>query len=291
MDDAMTPAFGGCEELREGPVRTVAASPEFVLEVLRANHRHQCSCHPDAEPDVELSFDTTVAEWRVVRTLVGTARLAAALNDDWELRVPAAEWRAVLEPPKSRTLRDVCALIASHATQVEVLSVGRFGASSRSAGAFLAVRSILISAGANPASITPSRPIADLARRFPAEFLGPISKLAPDRLPTVAIKERAAVLLAVSSFVLLVLAPAAVLVAGWLGFRRWLTELGVVVAVLGALGVVGFLLAARRAGPLEVRFGNLVTFRDLAEAIADEPRPAVQTHARADVRGGAERGI
>ena len=244
----MTLALGQLEELRKrSGTRTVPASPEFVLEALRASYRHQCSVDLDAEPDVELAFHTTVGAWRDACNLVDTCRLADALNEDWELAIPAAEWRAVLEPPKSRTLRDVCDLIAAQASRLDVLSVGHFGASSRSAGAFLAVRSILIRAGADPALVRPSLPIADVARRFPTEFLGPISKLAPEGLPTVEVRMPLEGL-GTASFCVLLLGPAGVLAAGWLGLQRGLTELGVIAAVLGAVGRPRRVIAGAHTG-------------------------------------------
>ncbi len=250
-------------------VRTIAASPAFVLEVLRASHRHQCSIDPEADPDVELSFDTSVTDWRDACDLVGTNALGEALNNDWDLTISAAAWKAVREPADTRTLRDVCDLIASQAIRTEVASVGHFGTSSRSAGAFLAVRSILLRAGADPATVKPSLPIAEVARRFPEVFLGPISRLAPSRLPTVTVRTPAydAALALVGTGLLGLLA---ILVAGWLGFTRWRTELGATSAMVAGLGYVGTWVGARFIGPSEVRFTTITTFRELAEAIAGE---------------------
>ena len=269
-------------------MRTIPAAPAFVLEVLRANHRHQCSIDPEAEPDVELSFETTVAAWRGACDLLGTTKLAEALNNEWDLTISAAAWKAALEPPDKRTLRDVCDLIACQASRTEVASVGHFGTSSRSAGAFLAVRSLLLRAGANPTTVKPSLPIAEAARRFPDVFLGPISTLAPGRLPTVTVRTPAfdAALAMLGAGLLGLLA---LLVAGWLGFTRGRTEFGAIFAVLAGVGYVGTWVAARLVGPSEVRFSTITTFRDLAEAIAGERGDAPDTPAERDRRDGADR--
>jgi hypothetical protein len=79
-------------------IEAVPASPDYVLEVLRDSHRHQCSYDPEADPSVELSFGTRVAEWRNVCDLVGPKKLAEALNEIWGLAIAPAEWEAVLEP-------------------------------------------------------------------------------------------------------------------------------------------------------------------------------------------------
>ncbi len=241
-----------------------SASPNFVLDAIRDSHRHQCAYDPEADPRAELSLDSTVAEWRDACDLVRTDDLGAALNGMWEINVSRDDWRAVLEPPTERTLRDVCELIASHARRIMVLPAGSLGASCRAAGAYWAIRGFLLRAGADPAALGPSAPISDIARRFPEVFLGPVSRLAPGRLPTVSIRTpwyHAS--FAVLGLGLLCLLGAPVL--GWFGRRNdaAATWTGV---VLVAGGVLSTFLTARLR-PREVRFGDVVTFRDLAEII------------------------
>jgi hypothetical protein len=191
--------------------------------------------------------------------------------------ISVAAWKAVLDPPESRTLREVCELIASHATQTEILSVGHFGTSSKAAGAFLAVRSLLLRAGADPRTVRPSLPIADATRHFPSTFLGPISKLAPTKLPTITIRTPVVTAALVTVGVGL-LGLFALPVAGWLGFAGWRTELGVFFTAVAALGHVSLWLANRFIRPAEVHFGTIVTFRDLAEVIAGERPDAGAEH-------------
>ena len=89
------------------------ASPEYVLSVMQDDYRQQCQYDPEAQPDVELTFKTTVAEWRNTCDLVATRELGRAENQLWGIRLADNEWRAVLEPAKERTLADVCELIAA----------------------------------------------------------------------------------------------------------------------------------------------------------------------------------
>lgn len=77
----------------EKAVSTIAASPEFVLDVLRDSHRHQCASDPEADPDVQLTFGTTVAEWRNACDLLGTRNLGEAINEIWELTIPSDAWQ------------------------------------------------------------------------------------------------------------------------------------------------------------------------------------------------------
>jgi hypothetical protein len=241
-------------------IETVAASPESILEVIRDSHRHQSAFDPEADPSADLCFETSVAEWSDACDLVRTEKLGEALNEIWNIDVSPAAWRAVLEPSRKRTLRNVCDLISVHAKRAVIEPAGAFGSSCRSAGAFLAVRALLLKAGAQEDSIRPSQPIAEVARRHPEIFLGPISRLAPGRLPTVAIRSP--------------LSDAAV-AAAVLGLIVALATVSFSVALaLAALAVVALatvaMWALSRRPPRTVQFGRIMTFRDLAETMAGE---------------------
>ena len=71
-------------------------TPDDVLSILRDQHRHQCQHDPEAAPDIGLTFDTTVADWRYACDLVGWRQLALALNDYWETKIPLHKWKTAL---------------------------------------------------------------------------------------------------------------------------------------------------------------------------------------------------
>ncbi|MEJ7639586.1 MAG: hypothetical protein WKF75_16825 [Singulisphaera sp.] len=99
------------------------ATPEYILDAIRDSHRQQCQFDPEAEPDAELTFETTVADWRSVRP-ARLRPLGRALDSEWSLGRPDAARRSVLEPAKERTLRDVCDFVASsHETSIEPMSI------------------------------------------------------------------------------------------------------------------------------------------------------------------------
>jgi hypothetical protein len=58
--------------------------------------------------------------------------------------------------------------------------------------------------------------------------------------------------------------------AKWLGFAAWYSTLAAMFAVVAGIGYLGTWIAVRWVRPAAVRFGNVVTFRDLAEVIAAE---------------------
>ena len=55
--------------------------------------------------------------------------------------------------------------------------------------------------------------------------------------------------------------------ARWFGFAGWYPTLAATFAIVAGLGYLGTCVAARLIGPTEIRFGTVVTFRDLAEVI------------------------
>ena len=235
------------------------ATPAYVLAVLRDNHRQQCHFDCEADPGVDLTFDSTVAEWREACDLVASRPLGVAFNEVWEIDRPEAEWFAVLEPAGHRRLGEVCALIAAHATRPHVRPACLLGKECGSAGAFLTVRWLLHRAGASVAGLKPSSPLGPYARHYPGVFLGPIARLAPGALPPVTIRtpvhDRA-----ISGIMLALLYILGGGIIGWA--LLWFFG-----ALLFAASYATTWYAAKRLAPASVEFEGLDTFSELARAL------------------------
>lgn len=250
------------------PTDKIPASSEYVLSVIQDNHRQQCQYDPEAERDVLLTFDTTVAEWRSASDLVGWKKLGEALNVEWEIECASDQWFGVLEPAKERTLRDVCNLIAVDAVRDVVRPAKILGSTCATAGAFLTVRSMLQREGADDELIAPSTELASYTRLYTTTFLGPISRLAPNRLPPVVIHKPQYWAACIG----LVLSWGVTMCGHW---DNGLTIIGVVLLAF----FYALLWIAAKSYPSAVEFGDLRTFRDLAVAItgrgttSDQLRP------------------
>lgn len=242
------------------PPASVPATPGYILDVIRDSHRQQCQFDPEAEPDAELRFDTTIAEWRSACDLLDWRRLGRALDGEWGLGRPEAAWRSVLEPAEERTLHDLCEFIAAGAVRPSIEPVRILGATCFPAGAFLAIRSLLRQAGANVDSVAPSTPLDEYTRRHLSVFLGPISRLAPDALPAVKLS-MPWYDLSIARFLIGLLAAS----AGWF-VSPLATAAGVILALTSWAGTW---ITARYLPPAKVEFGNLRTFRDLAGVVAE----------------------
>ena len=236
------------------------ATPDYVLAVVRDVYRQQCQFDSEADPDVVLSFDSTVADWRGACDLLGWRELGRAYNQYWGIACSDDEWRAVLTPACRRPLAGVCRLIASRATRPRVRPARLFGGSCAPAGAFLTVRSLLHAAGAPAAEIAPSTLLAAYTRRYTGVFLGPVARLAPGALPTVRIHTPL-----YDGAVWGLLAAGLAVLVGELTKQPVLTIAGV--GLFAASYAITW-ISARCLPPASVEFGDLRTFRDLAVAIA-----------------------
>jgi hypothetical protein len=238
------------------------ASPEYVLAVIRDWHRQQCRFDPEAEPGVDLTFETTIAEWRDACDLLGWEQLGRGLNAEWNLTHPDATWRSVLEPARFRTLRDLCQFIAEEAGQPCIHPARFFGTTCATAGAFLTIRTLLRDAGANMSGLSPSARLDEYARRHTAVFLGPISRLAPNALPPVEIYtplyDRCCGLVCLG------------LAVGTIGW--FLSPFASVVGYVLAAAAYGAVWIVADLPPSRVKFGSLRTFRELSRIVAEGAR-------------------
>jgi hypothetical protein len=236
------------------PVQEVPATSEYVLAVIKDNHRQQCQVDPEAGKDILLTFDSTIDEWRQACDLLGWRKVAKAMNDWFKTDFSDEQWKAVLEPAKKKTLRGVCELLA---TKVRRMEIKPFGNRCVNAGIFLTIRSYLKRAGAKE-QIKPSTPIAPFSRNYLGEFFDGIAKLEPGALPLVKI-HTPFYNCSVGAFLLgLVIC----------GIGSFLNPFVVIFGVcFAALAYVAIYVAAK-SRPTKVEFGSIQTFRDLTLAIA-----------------------
>ncbi len=243
------------------PVRMIPATPAYVLAVLRDGHRQQCRVDFEAEPEADLTFATTIAEWQSACDLISTRALAPILDEEWGLGRPAWAWREVLEPSGTRTLGDLCGFIARGAIRPTVEPARLLGKTCLPAGAFLRIRSLLRDAGADEAHLRPSTALDEYARLHLAVFLGPISRLAPGALPGVEAcwgwTARGV------GFGMTVMFPWFTLIVGvseaslWLGAGFFL-----------ACAIFGLMPLGPAQPPERAEFPGLQTFGDLARVVA-----------------------
>lgn len=245
------------------PIIHEPATKEYVLSVFRHVHRQNLGELVDYPDEIgELNFDTSVSDWIGTwdNEFLWTSEIGRSLNRWWKIDCSTAQWRDVLKPAGKKRLEDLCELIASRATQPRILPAHLLGRECDEAGAFLTIRSLLADAGADAHAITPSTPLAKFTRRHAPIFLGPISNLAPGALPPAKIDtsiHNAIVAITLLSLVLLCL-------AGFIDSP----ELTIASIMTLVFSYAASWIAARWVPPVQVQFGDLTTFRDLARVVA-----------------------
>lgn len=174
--------------MRQARLPTARANAEFILRVLVDEHRQRTHFDPEVDPSAALSFDSTVAEWRSACALLHWRKLGPALNVQWGINATDDEWRAVLEPARERTLRDVCQFLAHRAQLPQLVPQGYFGAACKAASAFIGIRSVLASQGIDTSRVKPSTELAPYISRAPLTFLAFGARTAPGSLPGMRIE-------------------------------------------------------------------------------------------------------
>jgi hypothetical protein len=247
---------------------SVPVTPEHVLAVFRDQHRQVCRFDICCDSRIELSFDSTIEDWRSAMDLVETKPLGRAMNHAWGLRLSDHEWREVLHPPRHKNLRGVAELIARHAMRPELRPLSIAGTQCLPAAAFLTIKQFLASDGADVSNLAPSSLLADYGRKHLGTFLTSISQLAPGALPEVDVKlpdDEAAMTLWKLQVGLLFLS----LVSWLLGVNP--LPFTVIALVLHLIQIVGSWFRTPRE-LTSVQFGELCTFRDLSKCIVSGSR-------------------
>jgi len=231
-----------------------------ILRAIRDSYRFSEKLDPEAEPGYDLTFETTVDEWRTACDLLPAKPLGQALNAWFSVSFSNIDWMATLEPARKATLGGVCELVASKAQMAEFKPFAICGTQCLSAGVFLSIRSALGKEGIPVEGIRPSTPLAPTAYKHLRSFVGTMSKLAPDVLSVPDVYHATAARIG-----------------------RWCLGVGVVLLLLscvtpsfaltevvaGILSLVVGILAFRYAVASAFRhapFGEIKTFRDLTKA-------------------------
>jgi hypothetical protein len=167
---------------------TARVDADFILRVLADEHRQQAQIDPEADPSVSLSLNATVADWRRACDLVAWRKLSRALNAHWEIDAPEAEWQAVLEPARERTLLDVCRFLADRVRLPQLTARGYFGAACTATSAFFGIRSALAAQGIDTSGIRPSTDLEFYTRLAPQTFVTFAARTVPGRLPAMRVE-------------------------------------------------------------------------------------------------------
>lgn len=241
------------------PIKWVPATPEYILAGIQEEwRRFALDCGLTAE-DMEgqmPTFNTTIRQWCDDAMLDEWMPLGQALNLTWGTKFTRKQWRQVLEPAREKTIRGVCELVATQAQRPLIPPAKILGHECKSTGAFLAIRSLLIEAGA-PANLRPSSRVEPYLKKWPKVFQKEIDRLALGGLPYKLVNESWPILTGLTWTV-----GALLLVTGSILKVPEMIIVGVFLFAAGWLGGLFY------RGPLALEY--VKTFRDLVELIVEK---------------------
>ncbi len=243
------------------PIRWVPATPEYVLAYMQEEWRQfagDCRLSAGEMEKHMPTFNTTIQEWCDEQMLDEWMPLGKQLNLTWDTSFTRKQWREVFAPAGQKTIRGVCELLAAQAKRPVIPPAKILGHESKSAGVFLAIRALLIEAGA-PANLRPSFSLEPCLKKWRKVFLRKIDRLVLGGLPYVPQNKFWTRLAAATCGV-------GVLLLGVSGFVKESPEVVIAGVLLFATGYLGSICH----GPLALE--NVNTFRDLVELIVKKQR-------------------
>lgn len=234
-----------------------AATPEQILAIFQDWQRLKWG---ECDKRHLLTFGTTVREWRDDGDLVDWQPLGKGLNQFFGTTFSKDEWRMVMQPEKLKTLRDVCALIATQASLPKVRPLKIFGKPCHTAPSFFALRFYLRRGGLEVAQLRPSTTLDRYLRLHTQTIIEVITKFAPGKLPPMKVRfNRGHRLSAWACFAGL----AALIAGGILEQSEWIVA-GCLIAGLGFVTLTVF----SNLPPASVRLEGMQTFGDICRLIA-----------------------
>jgi len=244
-----------------------AATPEYVLAVMRSQARLEMNGNYDCEPAEPLTFSTSFSDYFALLGWdlpVTWREFGSILNDQWGISLSIADWKSVLKPYSEQTLGDVCQMLARHVVRPTVKPVTLFGSRSAAAGHFLKFRSLLKGHGTDDGKIGPSTPLDHVDAKQAMTLLFWAARVAPGSVgriiyhdPAGTMRVRCGVTLA------LIMTVAAYGATGHAGCGL----AAALLAIPALMCISGFLSVFIHPPTVEVE--RLRTFGDLARAVAD----------------------
>ncbi len=137
-----------------------------ILNILIEQHRLCSPLDFEADPSVELSFDSTIEEWRYANDLLDWYPLSTFLNKSFDLTISSQEWKSVLTPSSVKTLKGVCDLISKYSKQTEIQPLKLLGQECLSAAIFLTLKKYLQRREVDVSELKPSSLITPYFEKY-----------------------------------------------------------------------------------------------------------------------------
>lgn len=167
---------------------TTKYQPTEVLQIIRANYIQQQQFDDIVLKDQELTFETTISDWRDICDLVDTSELWKYLNYYFHLAADQETWMTILEPDDEKALVDLCNFIANNAEKETIRPIKLFGNNCETAAIFKSLKIRLENRGIDVSDFRPSSQLEPLVKKYKSVLIEEINQLAPTVLPPIDFK-------------------------------------------------------------------------------------------------------
>jgi hypothetical protein len=171
--------------LLPGPIKY---QPEEILQIIQANYKQQQQFDPIALKNGNLTFSTTIFDWRDTCDLVETNQLWQHLNFYFRLNIEKNAWMTVLDPEDDKTLKDLCKFIAYHANKPVITPIKLFDKDCLTASIFRTIKQKLQERGIDTTDIRPTSVLEPLWQKWGSTFAEEINLVSPNVLPPIDYK-------------------------------------------------------------------------------------------------------
>lgn len=161
---------------------TMNYRPEEILELLKASYNFQTQFDPEVDSGQELTFKTTIEDWRLICDLLPSNDLAKLYHGEYELTKPLSELELLLKNERQNTLGDFCKYISENAVKEIINPITLLGKECQEAAIFKTLLSKLSKKGVDIKGIRPSSKFRPFFNKNYSELLSITNRLAPGSL-------------------------------------------------------------------------------------------------------------
>jgi hypothetical protein len=154
---------------------------QTVLDIFIEQHRLCSPLDAEADPSVELSFCSTIDDWRYANDLLAWRQLYPVLNNGFDISATEKEWENVLTPSHKRTLKEVCDLISNHSKRTDIKAVKLMGQECLSAAVFMTLKKYLQQRQIDVSNLRPSTLVTEYFAKHYGEMAQQTTILANGR--------------------------------------------------------------------------------------------------------------
>jgi hypothetical protein len=239
--------------------------PEEILQIIRANYLQQQQYDDIALKNQDLTFETTIFDWRDICDLVDTSELWKYLNYYFHLATSRETWMEILEPDDEKTLGYLCKFVADTAEKEVIEPIKIMGDFCNTAAIFKSLKKRLGDRGFDVSDIRPSSQLEPLVKKYKSVLIEEVNQLDPTVLPPIDYK---------TNWVYrwgLRLLLTFIFVTAFLAYRK--SNWGFLAGGICLIGY-GMIWLGAWLNPKQASFKNLHTVADLVRKI-DQQNPVI----------------